>query len=141
LGRGVLEKSVALLGRWPIIHCVTLSVADVHNDSVVCVVHQPAVRRDCSTPIQRSWPAGSVTASLQIKGELVDMTDVRIFINGEKVIDDRLSLLSGDGQFHGSYARLKAAHAGASGRNQPYRFWQRWQKKLRRLLRPRWALL
>lgn len=31
------------------------------------------------------------------------MADVRIFINGEKVIDDRLALLSGEGHFHGSY--------------------------------------
>lgn len=30
-------------------------------------------------------------------------TTVRIFINGEKVIDDRLALLGGDGEFHGAY--------------------------------------
>jgi hypothetical protein len=57
----------------------------------------------CSTPIQGYWPASSKTAHLQIRGELVDMADVKIFINGEKVIDDRLALLSGDGEFHGSY--------------------------------------
>jgi hypothetical protein len=34
---------------------------------------------------------------------LVDSTDVRIFVNGEKVIDDKVSLLHGDGKFNGSY--------------------------------------
>jgi hypothetical protein len=58
----------------------------------------------CSTPIQGYLPASSKTAGWKISGELVDMADVRIFINGEKVIDDRLALLSGAGEFHGSYA-------------------------------------
>jgi type 1 fimbria pilin len=40
---------------------------------------------------------------LAIHGELVDSTDVRIFINGEKVIDDNISLLHGDGKFNGNY--------------------------------------
>ena len=40
---------------------------------------------------------------LAIQGELVDSTDVRIFVNGEKVIDDKVSLLHGDGKFNGSY--------------------------------------
>jgi hypothetical protein len=57
----------------------------------------------CS-PMQGFLPVSAATAHLQIKGELIGMTDVRIFINGEKVIDERLALLSGDGQFHGSYA-------------------------------------
>jgi hypothetical protein len=40
---------------------------------------------------------------LAIRGELVDGTDVHIFVNGEKVIDDKVSLLRGDGSFHGEY--------------------------------------
>jgi hypothetical protein len=40
---------------------------------------------------------------LAIHGELVDSTDVRIFVNGEKVIDDKVSLLHGDGKFNGNY--------------------------------------
>ena len=41
--------------------------------------------------------------TLDIHGELVDSTEVRIFVNGGKVIDDHLSLLHGDGRFDGSY--------------------------------------
>lgn len=40
---------------------------------------------------------------LEIHGELVDSTDVRIFVNGDKVIDGHVSLLRGDGRFDGSY--------------------------------------
>ena len=39
----------------------------------------------------------------QISGELFDFTNVRIFINGTKVIDRRLSLISGEGEFQGNY--------------------------------------
>jgi hypothetical protein len=54
---------------------------------------------------------GPVTAShytskdgtLTIHGQLVDNSDVRIFVNGEKVIDDQVSLLHGDGKFNGNY--------------------------------------
>ena len=45
----------------------------------------------------------SKDGKLAIQGELVDSTDVRIFVNGEKVIDDKVSLLHGDGKFNGSY--------------------------------------
>lgn len=48
-------------------------------------------------------PPDASLAQLKIRGELIDMADVKIFINGEKVIDDRLALLSGDGEFHGLY--------------------------------------
>jgi hypothetical protein len=57
----------------------------------------------CATPMQGLLPPDAALAQLKIRGELVDMADVKIFINGEKVIDDRLTLLSGDGEFHGSY--------------------------------------
>ena len=40
---------------------------------------------------------------LAIHGELVDSSDVRIFVNGDKVIDDRVSLLYGDGKFDGTW--------------------------------------
>ena len=40
---------------------------------------------------------------LKIDGELVDSTNIRIFVNGDKVIDDQVSLLQGDGRFQGSY--------------------------------------
>jgi hypothetical protein len=40
---------------------------------------------------------------LDIKGELVDSSDVRIFVNGDKVIDDRVSLVRGDGKFDGTW--------------------------------------
>jgi len=59
----------------------------------------------CTTvaPSQGYRPAGSTAAPLQINGELFDITNVKIFINGEKVIDKRLSFLSGDGEFYSSY--------------------------------------
>ena len=40
---------------------------------------------------------------LQIQGELIDNSDLRIFVNGAKVIDDHLSLLRGDGRFDGKW--------------------------------------
>lgn len=46
----------------------------------------------------------TAAAPLHIRGDLVDMTDVKIFINGDKVIDQQLSLLSGDGEFSGTYS-------------------------------------
>lgn len=58
---------------------------------------------------------------LAIRGDLVDLTDVKIFINGDKVIDDQVSLLSGAGDFHGTYAgkavtaRCSTAPARAEG--------------------------
>lgn len=45
----------------------------------------------------------SADGQLQIRGELVDSTDVRIFVNEAKVIDDKVSLLHGDGDFAGNY--------------------------------------
>ncbi|PQO88545.1 hypothetical protein C5614_30240 [Massilia phosphatilytica] len=40
---------------------------------------------------------------LDIQGQLVDSSDIRIFVNGDKVIDDRVSLLHGDGKFGGTW--------------------------------------
>lgn len=40
---------------------------------------------------------------LDIHGELIDNSDVRIFVNGDKVIDDQISLLHGDGKFDGRW--------------------------------------
>jgi hypothetical protein len=59
----------------------------------------------CSTiaPSQGYRPSGSTAAPWQISGELFDLTNVKIFINGSKVIDQRLSLMLGDGEFQGSY--------------------------------------
>ena len=45
----------------------------------------------------------SKDGTLTIHGQLVDNSDVRIFVNGEKVIDDQVSLLHGDGKFNGTY--------------------------------------
>lgn len=45
----------------------------------------------------------SANGQLRIRGELVDSTDVRIFVNEAKVIDDNVSLLHGDGEFAGNY--------------------------------------
>jgi len=60
----------------------------------------------CSTtaPSQSYRPAGSTAAPWQIGGELFDFTNVKITVNGTKVIDDRLSLASGDGEFVGHYS-------------------------------------
>jgi hypothetical protein len=48
-------------------------------------------------------PGATTPGGLQVRGELVDLTDVKIFVNGEKVIDEQLALLSGQGKFDGSY--------------------------------------
>lgn len=59
----------------------------------------------CTTvaPSQNYRSAGSTAAPWQIRGELFDITNVKIFINESKVIDERLSLLSGEGEFRSSY--------------------------------------
>jgi type 1 fimbria pilin len=45
----------------------------------------------------------SADGRLQIRGELVDSTGVKIFVNDSKVIDEQVSLLRGDGAFSGTY--------------------------------------
>lgn len=56
---------------------------------------------------------------LEIKGELIDNSDIRIFVNGAKVIDDHLSLLRGDGRFDGTWQDkpVSASCATAAGGN------------------------
>ena len=55
---------------------------------------------------------------LDIRGELVDSSDVRIFVNGDKVIDEQVSLLGGRGRFDGNWQgkRISADCATAAGR-------------------------
>jgi hypothetical protein len=55
---------------------------------------------------------------LDIHGELVDSSDVRIFVNGDKVIDDQVSLMHGDGKFGGTWQgkRVSADCSTAAGR-------------------------
>jgi outer membrane lipoprotein SlyB len=55
---------------------------------------------------------------LDIRGQLVDSSDVRIFVNGDKVIDDRVSLVHGDGKFDGTWQgkRVSADCSTAAGR-------------------------
>lgn len=73
----------------------------------------------CTTvaPSQGYRSAGSTAAPWQISGELFDFTNVKIFINGAKIIDERLSLLSGDGDFHSSYSgkQIMASCSTSSG--------------------------
>lgn len=42
-------------------------------------------------------------AGLAVRGDLVNMSNVKIFVNGDKVIDDEVSLLHGNGRFVGTY--------------------------------------
>jgi hypothetical protein len=53
-------------------------------------------------------PAGgneytSRDGKLNIRGELVDSSRVHIFVNGEKVIADEVSFITGDGRFDGNW--------------------------------------
>ena len=54
-------------------------------------------------------PSGSTNAPIQISGELFDFTNIKIFIDGSKVIDKRLSLLSGDGEFQANFRNMVIA--------------------------------
>jgi len=45
----------------------------------------------------------SADGQLEIHGELVDSSGVRIFVNDSKVIEGHVSLVRGDGEFAGSY--------------------------------------
>lgn len=59
----------------------------------------------CTTvaPTQGYRSSGSTAAPWQIRGELFDFTNVKIFVNDTKVIDERVSLLSGEGEFRSRY--------------------------------------
>ena len=54
-------------------------------------------------------PAGSTEVPIQISGELFDFTNVRIYIDGTKVIDKRLSFFTGDGEFLSTYNNMQIA--------------------------------
>lgn len=73
----------------------------------------------CTTtaPSQGYRPPGSTAAPWQIHGELFDITNVKIFVNGTKVIDERMSFMSGDGEFRGRYdgKNVTASCATSSG--------------------------
>ena len=73
----------------------------------------------CSTltPVTGNHYA-SADGHLQIRGELVDSSDVRIFVNDAKVIEDRVSFTKGDGDFSGSFQGkpVRAICATPSGR-------------------------
>jgi|AraplaDrversion2_2_1032049.scaffolds.fasta_scaffold00800_9 hypothetical protein len=60
----------------------------------------------------------SADGQLQIRGELVDSTGVKIFVNDSKVIDEHVSLVRGDGEFAGSWQgkRVSADCSTAGGR-------------------------
>jgi type 1 fimbria pilin len=60
----------------------------------------------------------SADGQLQIRGELVDSTGVKIFVNENKVIDEHVSLVHGDGEFSGTWQgkRVSADCSTAGGR-------------------------
>jgi hypothetical protein len=60
----------------------------------------------------------SADGQLQIRGELVDNSGVKIFVNENKVIDEQVSLLRGDGEFTGTWQgkRVSADCSTAIGR-------------------------
>jgi hypothetical protein len=60
----------------------------------------------------------SADGQLQIRGELVDGSGVKIFVNENKVIDEHVSLVRGDGEFAGNYQgkRVSADCSTSGGR-------------------------
>jgi hypothetical protein len=60
----------------------------------------------------------SADGRTEIRGELVDSSAVRIFVNDSKVIDGHVSLVRGDGEFAGTYQgkQVSADCSTASGR-------------------------
>jgi hypothetical protein len=60
----------------------------------------------------------SADGTLQIRGELVDSSGVKIFVNENKVIDEHVSLLRGDGEFAGTWQgkRVSADCSTSGGR-------------------------
>lgn len=62
-----------------------------------------------TTPVTGSQYV-SADGAIKIRGELVDSSDVKIFVNDAKVIEDRVSLLSGEGEFAGNF-QGKPVHA------------------------------
>ena len=70
-----------------------------------------------TAPSQGYLPSGSTAAPWEISGELFDFTNVKIYVNGSKVIDERISLFSGNGEFRGKYdtKNISASCAVSSG--------------------------
>jgi hypothetical protein len=60
----------------------------------------------------------SADGQLRIRGELVDSTGVKIFVNDSMVIDEHVSLLRGEGAFAGTYEgkKVRADCSTAGGR-------------------------
>lgn len=60
----------------------------------------------------------SADGNLRIRGELVDSTGVKIFVNENKVIDEHVSLVRGDGEFAGTWQgkRVSADCSTSGGR-------------------------
>jgi hypothetical protein len=60
----------------------------------------------------------SADGQLQIRGELVDSSGIKIFVNENKVIDDHVSLVNGDGAFAGTWQgkRVSADCSTSGGR-------------------------
>jgi hypothetical protein len=48
-------------------------------------------------------PVATTAGGLQIRGELIDLTEVKILVNGDKIIDEQLAPLTGEGKFASSY--------------------------------------
>jgi len=61
------------------------------------------------TPVTANHYASN-DGAVRIRGELVDSSNVRIYVNDAKVIQDNVSLLKGDGDFNGSF-QGKPVHA------------------------------
>jgi hypothetical protein len=70
------------------------------------------------TPVTESRYV-SADGQLHIRGELVDSSAVKIFVNDNKVIDEHVSLLHGDGEFAGTWQgkRVSADCSTAGGRS------------------------
>ncbi|GAB3447834.1 hypothetical protein NX773_23145 [Massilia solisilvae] len=58
----------------------------------------------CSTALP-AFDHGPVQMDgVRVNADLVDLTQLKVYVNGEKVIDDGLSLPRGEGSFRGNYA-------------------------------------
>jgi hypothetical protein len=74
-----------------------------HKSTIAALFLVLATGCASTTPHNEYAPVATTSSGMKIRGELVGMTDVKIFVNGEKVIDEQLALLSGDGAFKGAY--------------------------------------
>src|SRR4051812_24847891 len=71
----------------------------------VCAALLAAMTAGCAAvaPDLGYAPAATTASGLRLQGELVDLTDLKIFVDGQKVIDGQLTLSSGAGTFLGTY--------------------------------------